>query len=154
MTGRVRSAAHSAVLIKSGSRTLKPSAQPPERVSVVGLLTVGFSRKRPPAPYSVSPLAAREAMRDRAAGARTGEAVVRRITPRGGHEAVGRLSLARGPDDLCAYHRGPQDVSDLHFERHTNGRLRGKPTRRPPESPPGRKAASTRKHRKKASLKT
>src|SRR5437763_1399050 len=68
--------------------------------------------------FSVSPLAAREAMRDRAAGARTGEAVVRRITPRGGHEAVGRLSLARGPDDLRAYHRGPQDVSDLHFERH------------------------------------
>src|SRR5439155_24923316 len=61
--------------------------------------------------FSVSPLAAREAMRDRAAGARTGEAVVRRITPRGGHEAVGRLSLARGPDDLRAYHRGPQDVS-------------------------------------------
>src|SRR5881392_3248687 len=118
MTGRVRSAAHSAVLIKSGSRTLKPSAQPPERVSVVGLLTVGFSRKRPPAPFSVSPLAAREAMRDRAVGARTGEAVVRRITPRGGHEAVGRLSLARGPDDLRAYHRGPQDISDLHFERH------------------------------------
>src|SRR5437667_12523614 len=68
--------------------------------------------------FSVSPLAAREAMRDRAAGARTGEAVVRRITPRGGHEAVGRLSLARGPDGLPAYHRGPQDVSDLHFERH------------------------------------
>src|SRR5437762_1270904 len=68
--------------------------------------------------FSVSPLAAREAMRDRAAGARTGEAVVRRITPRGGHEAVGRLSLARGPDDLRAYHRGPQDVSDLHFARH------------------------------------
>src|SRR5438094_7791363 len=106
MTGRVRSAAHSAVLIKSGSRTLKPSAQPPERVSVVGLLTLGFSRKRPPAP-SVCPHSPREAMRDRAAGARTGEAVVRRITPRGGHEAVGRLSLARGPDDLRAYHRGP-----------------------------------------------
>src|SRR5882724_8639151 len=102
MTGRVRSAAHSAVLIKSGSRTLKPSAQPPERVSVVGVLTETAAPT-----FSVSPLAAREAMRDRAAGARTGEAVVRRITPRGGHEAVGRLSLARGPDDLRAYHRGP-----------------------------------------------
>src|SRR5207245_6445776 len=100
--------------------------------------------------FGASPLAAREAMRDRAAGARPGEAVVRQITPRGGHEEVGRLSLARGPDDLRAYHRGPQDVSDLRFERHTMGRLRGKPTRRPPESPPGRKAASTRKHRKKA----
>src|SRR2546428_262825 len=118
MTGRVRSAAHSAVLIKSGSRTLKPSAQPPERVSVVGLLTVGFSRKRPPAP-SVCPHSPRARP---CATVRQGLAPVRQSfavsLPAVDTKRSAALSLARGPDDLRAYHRGPQDVSDLHFERH------------------------------------
>src|SRR5207253_9951979 len=65
--------------------------------------------------FSVSPLAARAAMRARAAGARTGEAVVRRITRRGGHDAVGRPSLARDGDDLRAYPPAPADVSCLPF---------------------------------------